>query len=561
MDFRWTVKSALYLRTLFSEFEDQEFRTGAEIPFGDGSLNEGLSATSRAIIEATPDDPIEVVRELKDRLETQSIYSVVTGGDVFFGPWTLEAQAAYSSAEEIEDDAPYSVFAQEFERGQFGLDSSNGEKPRLFFDDAATSAAWEDADAYAFEEFELVNGDASDQEVSAKSTSNTTFPCAVTRAFLRPAQASGSGIRRTSSTGHSLSSMAIGLYQSFWAVWIIRWGRLARPSVKAPRAGFFDANHDQLEINEIDSAIDSNIEDYEVEEGVIAGYVMHNLEFDTLRVVYGVRVEQTDFDAGGKQVDLVEEGAEVDGVVFAEDTVLVSRLSADDSYTDVLPSINLRDNFQENLIGRAAYYSSIARPNPEHVAPFVAVERVPGETAGEADNPDLDRARADNLDVSLAYYPNRDSVLAAGIFYKQIENFIGLQVFENAERNGVLFDEIETVVNLDDADLLGFEIDYRQALTGLPGILSGLLIGANDTYVDSEVDLPSGRTIPVPGQSENVANLIVGFEQGPVDLRLALTYRDRFLDGIDEGGDGIDRYAQASPSLWVWCMPRLCQCV
>ncbi|MFN3816712.1 TonB-dependent receptor [Brevundimonas sp.] len=542
LDFMADANTRLYARGLYSAFADEELRMSMAVPFEDGELVGGDDG--RVLFAATGDDEIEIERSLRQRKETQYIYSMVLGGETFRGPWTIDGQLSWSYAEEDQPDTLYTTMVAEFDSGLFGVDVTDPLRPRLFLGDAATEAAFNTASNYEFDEYELASGRSRDTEWTGSVN-------------LRRDSALWGG------SGYTRGGVKIRLREKDFSEDVLIWDGIDGPDFTldqvqgdvgydlapfgpgidpARTLAFFRANRDRLELEEIDSVIDSNVGDYELTEDIYAGYLMQSVDVGTMRAIYGVRVERTDFSAAGNQVFLAEEGAIVDGVELDDDTVFVTPYTVSRTYTDVLPSVNLRFDLAENLIGRAGYYASIVRPNPDQTAPRVEIERDDeNETVGVAGNPDLDRAQAHNLDFALEWYPNRDSVLSAGIFYKSISNFIGAQTLENVSFNGVDFDELETFVNLGDATILGLELNYQQALTFLPGLLSGLIVGANFTYVDSEIDLPDGRTIALPRQSRNVANLLLGYEYGPLDLRAAVSYRDSYIDGIDEGGPGVDR--------------------
>jgi outer membrane receptor protein involved in Fe transport len=94
----------------------------------------------------------------------------------------------------------------------------------------------------------------------------------------------------------------------------------------------------------------------------------------------------------------------------------------------------------------------------------------------------------------VEYYPTEDAVISGGVFYKSIDNLIATFVDDNpGQINGADINELTTFANIDEADLLGFELNYQQALTMLPSVLQHTLIGANYTYVDSEATLADGR--------------------------------------------------------------------
>jgi TonB-dependent receptor len=127
-------------------------------------------------------------------------------------------------------------------------------------------------------------------------------------------------------------------------------------------------------------------------------------------------------------------------------------------------------------------------------------------------------------------------VLQAGVFYKKIDDFIVRSVVEDTTFNGIFVNEGIIPVNADEAEVLGLEFNYQHALTTLPAPWDGLLLSANYTWVDSEGDFGS-RTITLPGTSEHVANLALGYEKGPVSLRLAWGYRDEYLLEVSQDGE------------------------
>jgi TonB-dependent receptor len=96
-------------------------------------------------------------------------------------------------------------------------------------------------------------------------------------------------------------------------------------------------------------------------------------------------------------------------------------------------------------------------------------------------------------------------------------------------------------VNGDKAEVAGLEASYSQVFDMLPAPFDGLLAQANYTYTWSKAKLFDGRSIALPSNSRNTFNLVLGYEKGPIDIRLAGTYRDKYLDEI--GGDAeTDRY-------------------
>ena len=87
--------------------------------------------------------------------------------------------------------------------------------------------------------------------------------------------------------------------------------------------------------------------------------------------------------------------------------------------------------------------------------------------------------------------------------------------------------------------IAGVELNYQQHFGFLSPPFDGFLIGMNYTYVDSEADTGS-REVALPKQSANIANAVLGYDKHGIDFRVAMKYRDRYIDELDE--PGLDRY-------------------
>jgi outer membrane receptor protein involved in Fe transport len=74
-----------------------------------------------------------------------------------------------------------------------------------------------------------------------------------------------------------------------------------------------------------------------------------------------------------------------------------------------------------------------------------------------------------------------------------------------------------------------------------------LLLNANYTFTDAKGtvfagdDLTDPRRINLPASSKHTFNVALGYEKGPISLRAAGTYRDKYLDELGGAADE-DRY-------------------
>lgn len=147
----------------------------------------------------------------------------------------------------------------------------------------------------------------------------------------------------------------------------------------------------------------------------------------------------------------------------------------------------------------------------------------------------------------MEYYFGRSSAVSAGFFYKDIKDYIVDQTIEDVVYNGVRLDEGTTSINGESARIKGFEFSYSQAFGFLPSPFDGLLAQFNYTYTDArgtvftDGDITDPRRIPLPASAKHTFNAVLGYEKGPLSLRVAGTYRDKYLDEVG-GKAEEDRY-------------------
>ena len=527
IDFRPTDQTELFIRTLYSEFEDQEFRTREQWKFDDGDPVLG-TATSATWDDAT------LEREMKDRLEKQQILSVAVGGQTLLDQWTIDYTYGYSKSEEEEPDRLDTNFVIEGVQLTY---NGIGDQPNLIADPATFDPA-----NYALDEIVFEDNFTEDE--------SNSFALDVTRELstdnFNGYVKFGGKYRQREKT----NDLEVIVFDGFpgdpdmtgFVASIDYDLNTFGPGLSASRiSSYFNTNRTALEIDDGDTLVDSLGGDYELDEDVTAFYIMSRMDFDNLRLVYGLRYEATDFESTGQRIV-------IDDVSGSGDPV-AQPVSFSDDYNYVLPSVNLRYAFTDDLILRAAYYETFARPSFDDLSPGgeIEFEEDDGENefSAELGNPLLEPLEAQSLDLSIEWYDAGIGLLAAGVFYKDIDNFIVLA--DTADQTdltqfvgGAVINDAEVIqpINGDTADLLGFELTWIKKFTELPGALSGLLVSANATFTNSEADLalrPS--SIDLPRQSDRVFNLTLGYEAEKFSARIAGTYKSEALIGLEEPDD------------------------
>ncbi|MDL5365923.1 TonB-dependent receptor [Xanthomonas sp. NCPPB 2654] len=248
----------------------------------------------------------------------------------------------------------------------------------------------------------------------------------------------------------------------------------------------------------------------------------------------GIRIVRTKVDSQGVRTGTDAEG----GGLLPVDV--------QQTYTDVLPSLNLRWMLTDTLQWRFAASRGISRPDLNRLNPNLSLGTTTGgdgvtRRTGSAGNPDLAPMKADQFDTALEWYFGKGSMMYGTVFYKKVEGFIADAVFEEVYGGDTW--EITRPVNGKDGRIKGVEVGYTQFFDFLPGWLSGFGLQTNYTYVDSEAPSPTATdtngqalTVPLQGLSKNSYNLILSYELSRFQARVAYNWRSDWL--VTTAGNG-----------------------
>jgi len=519
VDYHPDDNNEYYLRTLHSRYDDTETRFANIVEFDEGRV-EGETGAA------------EIKRELKDRKEEQKISSIILGAVNRIDDWTLEYSVGHSRATE---DKPFfidgAVFESEFDEGIGYVDTR---EPRLLAGGDVFVA-----ENFELDEIEMGASDTEDKENSVRID--------ITRDMLwgdNPAMLKfGVKLSRRDKTFDETVWVFEDFDENGIAEDDLLLSRYATGEVDYGRGRFgpginvsqIEALVDRLPADEFIDAQESTVNDYEMEEDLNAAYIMGRVDIDNWRLLAGFRYESTDFSA--------------QGTGFDETLDAFVPVDTDHDYSKVLPSIHVRYKLTDKTIIRAAWTHSLVRPSFEQLAPGFLIEEDDGEIEASFGNPELEALESANFDVGIEHYFGTIGVVSAMAFYKDIENFIfeadlaGTGRFEN-------FEQAETFINGDDAELYGIELNYAKQFSELPEPWNGLLLTANATFSDSEATIEwfddgerFERDITLPSQSDTTANLALGYENHWLSLRLSATYKDDYLIEVDELDDSaFDRF-------------------
>jgi TonB-dependent receptor len=261
--------------------------------------------------------------------------------------------------------------------------------------------------------------------------------------------------------------------------------------------------------------------------------------------------------------------------------------SYDAEHTNVLPSFNVRFGLDEKDFIRFAYSKAISRPdigllrnyvqmnapflNTTPDSPYVVYNsptaaHVAANVVGynfvfnsTAGNAALLPESADQLDLSYERYFGPTSSVTLGLFWKKLSNTLSQAQFTRPFTNDGVTEDVQILgpINVKDGGKIeGAEFAYQTFFDFLPGLLSGLGMQANYTYVN-QINIHNSNLVDVgglttgglgaygagneavggvvidshklEGVSTNTFNLVGLYEKGPIGFRLAYNWRSMYL--------------------------------
>ncbi|MBI4662434.1 MAG: TonB-dependent receptor [Verrucomicrobia bacterium] len=267
-------------------------------------------------------------------------------------------------------------------------------------------------------------------------------------------------------------------------------------------------------------------------ELVSAGYLMVRSKIGRLHVIGGTRIERTDFAGEGNVKRTSATAAQIPDPIARAAHDWGNHLSTKGNYTNSFPSLHLAYDLSPSLKAMASWSTSIGRPPQSALMPSAAAN-LAAQTVTMS-NPGLKPQFAKNIDFGLQYYFRPAGRLSFGFFKKNLKDFILTTLAGNVgsgSDNGFGGDyagyALYSQTNAGSAEAQGWECDYRQQMTFLPGFLKGLELGGNLTAISTEGDFggATNRTSSaVPGFVPRTANVSLGYTYGRIGTRINYSY-------------------------------------
>lgn len=319
-----------------------------------------------------------------------------------------------------------------------------------------------------------------------------------------------------------------------------------------------------------DGSFDS-IQNSDVNEKSWAAFVQINYDSEIgntpVRGNFGVRVVKTDVLSTGFRGTLTAVTDEVTGALISidEDTSSLVAVSGGGSYTKFLPSFNLVADVRDDLQARFAVFRALSRPEPSSLSfgrtfnalanddeEVFSVEEAIG-TANATGNPFTNPLMSWNFDAALEWYPNKDTILAGGVYYKSFNGgFEAVGQFETFTVDGQDLQTLVTTVNTseENSEIYGFELTAAHAFSYLPKPLDGLGFKLSYNYASSNFEfqddtlgaissvaddgsISTGEALIPPaeifGLSKHVLSAQAYYNIGDFDFQLIYKYRSEYF--------------------------------
>lgn len=251
---------------------------------------------------------------------------------------------------------------------------------------------------------------------------------------------------------------------------------------------------------------------------------------------YGFKVGQVPVD-GTVGVRVVQTKASLSG--FSRVNNVNVPVTSSPSSTDVLPNFTMKAKVLHDVLARFNAGKSMQRPAFADFNPGVSYN-VPSTTVmavGGGGNPNLKPIEGANFDAALEWYFSPTGSLTATAYRHNFKDYIVISSTKETY-NGITYD-VSRPRNLSKGKLQGLELAYQQFYDMLPGWMSGLGLQANATYSEGALT-DGGVDKPFVGMSKLSYNIVGLYERDAWSGRLAYSWRDKFVDGFNYRGLGID---------------------
>jgi TonB-dependent receptor len=282
-----------------------------------------------------------------------------------------------------------------------------------------------------------------------------------------------------------------------------------------------------------------------------------------LTVNLGARYAETKVDVAAVQSFVVDIVPTADATLFQNVLGAATNINKGTTYANLLPSLNIKLEVQDDMIVRFASYDSLTRPTMDQMSPATTFNEPRRQNlTANGGNPALKPFRAENWDLAYEWYYQDANMFSFTVFNKEVEDFIvtltGQETYNMTARKGPLYNCVSSPLCSSSvvpttAELNGASEVYTVSrpqngesarITGYEAALThmfdnGFGVTVNATVVDSNLNVGADTTqsFALEGLGDS-QNFILFYEQGDYQARVAFNNREAFLRQLDNGFNG-----------------------
>lgn len=249
-----------------------------------------------------------------------------------------------------------------------------------------------------------------------------------------------------------------------------------------------------------------------------------------------------------------------DGVAWNPNSgTIYYKVPTERKFNDVLPSVNLRYEVDKNLIARFGASKTIGRQNYNVLGSGFGTPTCNATGCNvTGPNPNLKPLYANNLDVSLAWYFARRSVLSINAFRSKIDGYVKTGA-ANQNQTVDLVDPVDNVTKpffINSSSQQGAKIEGVELIFERP-IAWGFGVTSNVSRARTSVD--DGR--PMVGASDKAMNLGVYYEDDKFSARVVVNYRGEYVSSSTAPAPTANSQATSTilgvvqPTALIWAAP------
>jgi TonB-dependent receptor len=519
LDFRPNENNQYFVRGMFNNRDDYEYRRNLYVRPSKGTFT-AADAVSNA----------KIYRALKDRLERQNITTVSVGGLHKMSNVNLDYSLAYTNGGTEKKDETDPTFVM-LKKVNLSLDQRNPQRPQYAITNVGAAYDQFASANYKLDNVKWNNDKGHDRDYLGAVNLKYSFDIGNYPSQLKVGgkmhirekmknqdrwvyNKDGADLLLTDFVGDDGISIVDGAYKVGSAID----GDKFREYFKAQKDKTNGLKGSQDHEN-------SEAASFKADENIVAYYAMNTLNMDNWMFLVGVRHEFTSTTNNSHQVLLDANG----------DYVSTTDLESKVDYNNLLPMVHIRYKLSPMTNIRLAFTTGMARPNFYDLVPYRVI--LPEDNQVNEGNSALKPTKATNLDLMGEHYFQAIGMISGGVFYKKLDDIIFTQTTRVV---GGTYDGWyhSQPVNGGSSTLIGYEINWQQQLTFLPGVLNGLGVSANFAHTKSTADV-GGRLerSTLPGQAENVANFAVSYEKYGFSGRFSISYNGSFIEEVGEDAD------------------------